>query len=246
MLKYLRLEIVRTFRDRRFLFFSLAFPVMLYLLWTNVFGSAETDVDTGLGLDEYMMVSFGAYGAIGAALSTTGPRLATELQDGWLKQLQVTPLRAWHVIAARILTALVVALPCLILVGVVAVLTQGVSLSAVQWIETIGLLTLAILPFAALGTLIGATVKGDSAQPAMLMTYLPLAIIGGLWVPVAQLPTFLQKLAPYTPANRMAELGWDIVGGAGVSGSALLVLAVWTIGLGALGTLGYRRATVAA
>ncbi|GAA3214591.1 ABC transporter permease [Actinocorallia longicatena] len=247
MIKYTRLEILRTFRDRRFLFFSVGFPVMLYLLWTNVFGDdGSSDKTTGLTVDTYMMVAFGAYGAIGAALSTTGPRLATELQDGWLRQLQVTPLRSWQVISARIVTALTVALPSMLLVALTAVITKGVSLSAAQWAGTVVALTLGVLPFAALGTLIGATVKGDSAQPAMLMVYFPLAIIGGLWVPVSNLPSFLQDIAPYTPANRMAELGWDIVGGNGVSGAGVLVLVVWTAALGALATFGYRRATVAA
>jgi ABC-2 type transport system permease protein len=244
MLSYLRLEVLRTFRDRRFVFFSVFFPVMLFLLWSNVFNDGSTDEITHLNGARYMMVAFGAYGAIGAAMSTTGPRLAIELQTGWLRQLQITPLPAWTVITVKTLTAIVVALPALVLVGLTAALTKGVTLSPLEWIGTIGLLALGSLPFAALGTLIGSSVKGDSAQPAMLMAYFPLAIIGGLWVPVSQLPSFLRTLAPWTPSNRLAEIGWDIVGGNAPSAAAGLILVAWTVGLGGLAVLAYRRATV--
>lgn len=245
MLRYLRLEILRTLRDRRFLFFSLGFPVMLYLLWSNISSNGGADPNTGLQDAEYMMVAFGAYGAVGAAMSTTGPRLANELKSGWMRQLQITPLRAWQVVTARTLTAMVVSLPALLLVAVAAAVTKGVELSPLTWAGTVGLLALATLPFAALGTLIGATVKGDAAQPAMLMLYFPLAIIGGLWVPVSILPSFLQDISPWTPTNRMAELGWDLVGGQAPSLAAVAVLAGWTVGLGAIAITCYRRVTVA-
>ena len=107
MLSYLRLEVLRTFRDRRFVFFSVFFPVMLFLLWSNVFNDGSTDEITHLNAAKYMMVAFGAYGAIGAAMSTTGPRLAIELQTGWLRQLQITPLPAdtqilWETMGVRV------------------------------------------------------------------------------------------------------------------------------------------------
>lgn len=247
MAVYLRLEIVRALRDRRFLFFTLAFPVGLFLLFSNIFATpGETDSATGLAVAQYMMIAFGSYGAIGAALNATGPRLAMELDSGWLRQLRVTPLAAWKVITVRIATALLLALPSLALVALTAALTQDVRLPAGRWAALLAVLTVATLPFAALGTLVGATVKADTAQPATLMLYIPMAVVGGLWVPVEQLPGFLRTLSPWTPANRMAELGWDLVGGHAPSAAAVAVLAAWTAGLGVLALLGYRRATVAA
>ncbi len=245
MLAYLRLEILRTLRDRRFLFFTVAFPVALFLLFSSIYGDDGTEPGTGLDVAQYMMVAFGSYGAIGAALNATGPRLAMELHGGWLRQLRVTPLAAWKVITVRILTALVVSLPALVLVTATAVLVQDVQLAAGRWVELLAVLTLATLPFAALGVMIGSFLKPDAAQPAMLMLYLPMAVVGGLWVTVDQLPGFLKEISPWTPANRMAELGWDLVGGHAPSVTAVAVLAAWTAGFGALALLGYRRAAAA-
>jgi ABC-2 type transport system permease protein len=244
MLRYLRLEIVRTFRDRRFVFFTLAFPVTLYLLWTNVFADTGTEPDTGLGLDAYMLVAFGIYGAVGATLSVTAPRLAQELQTGWLRQLRVTPLRPVTLVVGKTLAAMTLALPSLILVGLTAVLTQGVRLSPGEWVLLLAIGWLGTLPFAALGMLIGSLVGGDSAQPAMLIVYLGLSIIGGLWMPVSQLPSALRAIAGWTPTNRLAELCWDVVGGHAPSTTPALILAAWAVVLGGLATFAYRRATV--
>ena len=94
MFRYLVLEIRRTYRDRRFVFFTLAVPVCFYLLWSNIFTkSTDLDADTGLNAKTYLLVSMAAFGALGASLTATGARLAAERQSGWLRQLQVTPLR---------------------------------------------------------------------------------------------------------------------------------------------------------
>jgi ABC-2 type transport system permease protein len=244
MLRYLRLEILRMFRDRRFVFFTIGFPVALYLLMSNVFGSGGADEVTGLPARAYLMVGFASYGAIGAVLSTTGPRLAVEIQSGWLRQLQVTPLPARSLIIAKMLAAMTLALPALTLVSLAAAVTRGVHLSAGAWVGMIALMWVGTLPFAALGTLIGSAVNPDSAQPVMLVCYLGLSIAGGLWIPVGQLPEVLRSIATWLPSNRFAELGWDIAGGQLPSAAAGLVLAAWTVALGGLAAAAYRRATV--
>jgi ABC-2 type transport system permease protein len=244
MLRYLRLEIIRMFRDRRFVFFTIGFPVALYLLMSNVFGSGGTDEVTGLTAPAYLMVSFASYGAIGAVLSTTGPRLAIEIQSGWLRQLRVTPLPTWSLIVAKTLAAMTLALPALVLVGVAAMLTKGVHLSAGAWLGMIVLMWVGTLPFAALGTLIGSAVSPDSAQPVMLVCYFGLSIVGGLWIPVGQLPSVMRSIASWLPSNRFAELGWSIAGGHAPSAAAGLILVAWAAVLGGLATVTYRRATV--
>jgi ABC-2 type transport system permease protein len=71
-------------------------------------------------------------------------------------------------------------------------------------------------------------------------------MIGGLWIPAAQLPSALRSVSRWTPSNRFAELGWGIVSGHAPSGTAALILVAWTVLLGGLATVAYRRATVTA
>jgi ABC-2 type transport system permease protein len=245
MLRYLAVEIRRMYRDRRFVFFTVAVPVGFYLLWSNVFArNGGTDADTGLDARTYLLVSMASFGAIGAALTTTGARLAAERQSGWLRQLQVTPLRPWAVIATKVLASMCLALPAVVLVGLTAALTQHVHLSPVRWISLIALMWVGTLPFAALGTLIGSLVSADAAQPLTVACYFGLSILGGIWMSVSVLPRALRTVAHWTPSNRFADLGWSAVSGHAPSASDVLILAGWTVALGALAVAAYRRATV--
>jgi ABC-2 type transport system permease protein len=244
MLTYLLLELRRTYRDRRFVFLTLAVPAGIYLLWSNVFGKGGHDPASGLSPQVYLMVSIASFGAIGAALTTTGARLAAERQNGWLRQLKVTPLPARAVITAKTIASMTLALPSIVLVALLAIVTEGVSLPVSGWVGLIALMWLATLPFAALGTLIGSLLGADAAQPLTAGCYFLLAILGGLWMPTAQLPGILRAVAHWTPSNRFAELGWDIAAGHAPSGMAGLVLAAWTVVLGAGAILAYRRTAV--
>jgi ABC-2 type transport system permease protein len=244
MLRYLLLEIRRTARDRRFVFFTVALPVGFYLLWSNIFAKDGVDTDTGLDAKTYLLVSMAAFGALGASLTTTGARLATERQSGWLRQLQVTPLRPWAVITTKVFASMCLALPAIVLVGLVAVLTEHVHLSAGEWAGMIGAMWIGTLPFAALGTLIGSVVGPDAAQPLTVACYMILAILGGMWMSVSILPKTMRTIAHWTPSNRFADLGWSIAAGHTPPASDALILAGWTVVLGGLATVAYRRATV--
>jgi len=245
MLRYLLLEMRRMYRDRRFVFFTIAMPVAFYLLWSNIFSKGgDVDADTGLDAKTYLLVSMAAFGALGASLTPTGPRLAAERQSGWLRQLQVTPLRPADVITSKVLASMCLALPALILVGLTAALTQHVRLSPGEWAAMIVLMWVGTLPFAALGTLIGSLVGPDAAQPVTVACYFALSILGGVWMSVSILPRTLRHIAHWTPSNRFADLGWSVVAGHTPPASDAYVLAGWTLGLGTLAIMAYRRATV--
>ncbi|HEY7487757.1 MAG TPA: ABC transporter permease [Streptosporangiaceae bacterium] len=247
MLRYLRIELLRMSRDPRFVFFTAAVPVGFYLLWSNIGGvHGEIEASTGLTPQVHLMVSMAAFGAIVAAVASTGSRLAGELQSGWLRQLRATPLSNRAVICTKILASMILALTPIVLVSITAALAQDVRLSPAEWAGMIALMWLATFPFAALGTLIGSLVSPDAAQPVSVGTHLGLSMLGGLFVPISQMPHALQNVAHWLPSNRFGEVGWDIVGGHAPSAAAGLILAGWAAALGGCAIAAYRRATVTA
>jgi ABC-2 type transport system permease protein len=240
VLSLLRLEIRRMLVDTRFLILMLALPIAMYLLFTSIFGDTPP-VD---GMSQYVraMISMAAFGAIGAALMATAPRIAVERTNGWLRQLRTMPIPARTVITAKVLSAMVWGLPAIVLVDLTAVLDHGVRLAAWQWLAMDALLWLGTAPFAALGTLLGYLTDGDTAFGVMFGIYLAIAALGGLWMPVSILPTVLQHVATVLPSNRFAELGWRIAVGAGPSVPGVAILAGWLVVFTALAALLYRRA----
>lgn len=241
MRTYLRLEIVRMASDKRFLILMLAMPVAMYLLFTNLFGAANSQPTNGLSPDLAVMVSMAAFGAIGAALTATGPRIAQERTNGWMRQLRIMPLSARAVITAKILVALVWVLPAILLVLLTAVIDHGVSLTAGQWIAIAGLLWVGTAPFAALGILIGHLTDDSSAFPVMYGVYLFLGAVGGLWMPASVLPSALRHISYALPSNRVAEFGWRIAVGHSLSLTGPVILFGWLIAFTGLAALAYRR-----
>src|ERR1700753_4009798 len=102
----LRFELLRTFRNRRFFFFSLGFPLILYFLIAGP-NKNETDLGhTGLSAPLYFMVGLAAFGTMNAMLAA-GARIAGERAVGWNRQLRITPLRARAYFRAKVLNGYV-------------------------------------------------------------------------------------------------------------------------------------------
>ena len=188
------------------------------------------------------MVSMGAYGAIAAAMMSTAVPWAQERQSGWLRQLRTTPLPGWWTIVAKLISSLLLVLPSLLLVCLAAVLTQGVRLPAGEWLSLILLLWLGVVPFAALGLIIGSLLAGDAAQSVAMISMFGLAILGGLWFPVEIMPEVMRNVAQVLPSFHYADIGHHIVAGAAPPPSDVVTLAAWTVALCAIAVFAYRRA----
>jgi ABC-2 type transport system permease protein len=127
---YLRLEIRRALRNRRFIVVSLLMPAMLLL----IFGStADGATENGVGVAAYVMVSMAIFGAMSAAIATGGT-IAVERGIGWNRQLRLTPLRPGRYVLSKAAVALLLALPPLVLTYLVGAFAVGVDLPAQTWL----------------------------------------------------------------------------------------------------------------
>ena len=76
---YTGFELLRTFRNRRFMIISLAFPLVLFFL---VAGPNRDQHLGGIPFTVYYMTGMAAWGGMAAMLSC-GARIATERSVGW-------------------------------------------------------------------------------------------------------------------------------------------------------------------
>jgi len=233
MTGFLGLELGRSFRDLRYIVLAIAAPAGFYLLFAGIFAGRGTSAGQ-LPAQVEIMVAMAAFGAMWGALSATAPRLARDRESGWLRALQVTPLAAGRILAARIVAGVTVALPAIVAVGITAVLAHHVRLEAWQWAAGAALLWVGTLPFVALGIAIGSLTSSTTAYALTTGLYFALAALGGLWVPPAQFSPALRHIAATLPSYNLADLGWRVAGGSAPSLRAGLILAGWTAGLTAL------------
>ncbi|HEY7131245.1 MAG TPA: ABC transporter permease [Candidatus Limnocylindrales bacterium] len=234
---YLGLEVRRAVRNRRYVVFAIAFPVVFYLLWTGILQGKNAAPDPVWSA--FFLVSMAAYGMIGASLSNAVP-IAQERASGWTRQLRITPLPAASWVATKLAVAYLTSLPALVLVSLAAIVLNHVSLAPATWLTIVVGLGIGVLPFAGLGLLIGFVFDTSAAQAAMTLTYLSLAVLGGLWTPVSQFPDTLATIARIMPTYHFANLGWSALAGAGVDPEDVLVLGAWAIAIFALVAWRYR------
>ena len=239
-LAYLRLEIRRSLRNRRYLIFTVVFPVLLYVMYTAVIATGADPNATldGLTWPVYFLVSMAAYGAIGAAMSQAVP-VATERRQGWARQLRVTPLPSLAYVTAKVVSAVILTVPALFLVGTAGRLVNHVDVGLPTALATIAVLAIGSVPFAALGLLIGYVLDVESAQGGMVLSYFTLAILGGLFTPLPMLPDGIATIGRVLPSSHFADLGRAVIGGRLPDPVDVLVLAAWAVGLGALAAWRY-------
>jgi ABC-2 type transport system permease protein len=239
-LLYTRYELLRTLRNRRFFLLSLGFPLVLYFVIVSPNRHVRNFDGSGVSFALYYMVGLASFGTMSAMLSC-GARIAAERAVGWNRQLRITPLTPRAYFRVKVLTGYMMALISLLALYAAGA-SLGVSLPAGQWLEMTALILVGLIPFAALGILLGHMLTPDSIGPAMGGGISLLALLGGVWFP---LPShgFLYRLAQYIPSYWLARASRVALGGAVWSTMGWVVMAAWTLVLAALAARAYRRDT---
>ena len=238
---HLRFEIVRTVRNRTFLGVTLALPLVLF--YSVAWGHRHATFD-GISFPLYFMTAMAVYGAMFAAVSP-GSRVARDRSGGWIRQLRITPLRARTDVAAKVLTAYLVALPSLALLYLAGV-SLGVRLDGTQWLEMTGLLLAGLAPFVVLGIAGGYLVQTDALGPAIGGVVVLFALVGGVYG--FQLATSgpMFEVMKAVPSYWLVQAGKTALGGGTWPAQGWIVIAAWTAVLIPVAALAYRRAAVRA
>ncbi|MET7402077.1 ABC transporter permease [Dactylosporangium sp. NPDC005572] len=236
---YLRLEAVRLLRNKRVVIFSTLLPAILVLIIGGV--SVGNDPDAR----KYVMVSMALFGAMSAALSSGGT-IAVERGLGWNRTLRLTPLSPGAYVMNKVILALLVAVPPVVVTFIIGATVLHVRLTAAEWLLCFVGAWLSSLPFAALGVVLGYIAKPDSVQQVGALVNLVLAAFGGLWVPVDLMPRVLREIARFTPSYWTGEVARSPLDGGHVDGQAILVLLGWTVVLGLVALRRFRVDTARA
>nr|BFE66325.1 ABC transporter permease [Dactylosporangium thailandense] len=237
MLPYIRLELRRLIRTPGLLIFTVLMPLLSYVLFTNI--STVTGQDKSIAA-VYTMVSMAGYGAIGGLLNYASG-LVIDRSVGWLRQLRLTPLPPVKVVLGKGLAAMAAGLPPVLALCLAAVLINGVRLDAWRWLAILPLLWAGALPFALLGLGLGYLATSQTAQPLNLLVYLGMSILGGLWLPLSIMPSWVAAIGRLLPTYAYADMSWRVAFGGAPSLGDVVTLLVWLVAFTGLAIFGYRR-----
>ncbi|MBV9445406.1 MAG: ABC transporter permease [Streptosporangiaceae bacterium] len=214
-----RAEISRFRRNRRYLIFTVALPVMFYL----IFGKTKAK---GYGLDfkEFYMVGMATFGALSGVFNNNAIRIAQERKDGWVRQLRLTPLPANAYVIAKILASLATTVPSILIVFLLGRFYGGVQMPIWKWIACAVTIWIGSMAFAALAVAVGYRFDPDSVQPIAIVVYFFFSIFGGLWFP---LNGGLHTFGEFTPTYQIVKITTDVIGNGTVGIANVIGIVVW-------------------
>jgi ABC-2 type transport system permease protein len=240
LLAYTRFELVRTVRNVRLLVFTLGFPLVLFLAIAVPSRDEESFAGTGISVPLYYMIGLVSFGTM-IALISNGARIASERTNGWTRQLRVTPISSRAYLSAKVLTGYAMAaLTIVVLFG--AGVALGVRLPVERWLEMTGLIVVGLLPFGALGVLLGQLLTADVIGPASGGVVSLLALVSGNWYPLSD-GSFVHDIAQYLPSYWLVQANHVSLGGDSWGTIGWTVVAAWTVVLGGPALAAYRRDT---
>ncbi len=188
---------------------TLAFPLMFYVIFGLTFGDQSAGP---VSVSTYMLATYGAFGVIGVALFGFGVGVSTERGQGWMRLKRASPMPLAAHFSAKIVMALLFGLIVVLGLFVLGFFVGEVRLPLTTWLSLLGVLLIGVLPFCALGLAIGYLVGPNAAPAVVNLIYLPMVFASGLWIPIYQLPGFLQAAAPYLPPYHYAQLALGVIG----------------------------------
>jgi ABC-2 type transport system permease protein len=219
-------------RNPASVFFTVMFPVILFLILAVVFSGEDVNVRGGIDATTYYVPAIMSLAIISATMQTLAMTLVIAREDGRLKRGRGTPMPPWVFIAGRVGNSIVVALMMLILLAAIGALFGA----DVPWgrLPAI-LLTLVIgaASFCCLGIALTAAIPSQDAAAAIVNALLlPLYFLSGVFIPEDQLPNGVISFADLFPVRHFFDAFFDAyvpAGGSAVSWDNLAIVALWGV-----------------
>lgn len=220
-------------RNPASVFFTVMFPVIVFLILAVVFDGEEVDVRGGVEATTYYVPAIMSLAIISATMQTLAMTLVVAREDGRLKRGRGTPMPPWVFIAGRVGNSIVVALMMLGLLAAIGGALYGVDLPWERLPAILLALVVGAAAFCCLGIALTAVIPSQDAAAAIVNALLlPLYFLSGVFIPEDQLPGGVIGFADLFPVRHFFEAFFDAyvpAGGPAVSWESLAVVALWGV-----------------
>jgi ABC-2 type transport system permease protein len=219
-------EVHLTLRNGESLLLTLGIPVLLLVFFSLV------DV---LPTDTADPVDFLAPGVLALAVLSTALvnlAIATGFQRSYLvlKRLGATPLGRPRLLAAKTASVgvvLMIQLALLCGVGLILGWRPGGGMAALA--AAVAAIAMATAAFAGLGMLLAGTLRAEVTLAAANGLYLVLLLLGGVAIPLDELPGWLRRIAELLPVAALSDVLHRATADVAIGARPWLVLAAWAV-----------------
>jgi ABC-2 type transport system permease protein len=234
-----RLELTQFLRGREAVVFTLAFPVILLV----IFGAAlNRDIAPGVKFVQYFVAGMVAAGILGTSFQNLAIQIPIDRDTGTLKRLAGTPMPKASYFIGKVLMVLALAAAEVVLLLVVGRLLYGITLpGAGKWLTFAWVGVLGVTACTLCGIAFSSLVRTGRTAPAIVSPVaIVLQFISGVFFVYTDLPKWMQTIGAVFPLKWMAQgmrsvflpnsfaaneptHSWEL-------GRVALVLAAWAIG----------------
>jgi ABC-2 type transport system permease protein len=210
LLKLTATELKLQFREPMAMIFTLAFPVFLMIIFGAVFGN---DPEASMG--GYGQIDLSLPGYIGMIVGTVGMlgipmTLANYRDNGVLRRLSATPVRASSILWAQVVTQVVLTLAGVALLLVVGMLLFDVRVPA-GGMAIIPAAIVGGLSFFAIGfVLAGVLPNARTAQAVGMAIFYPMLFLSGAAMPRSLMPDAVKRISELMPLTHVVKLMEDL------------------------------------
>jgi ABC-2 type transport system permease protein len=213
-------------------FFTLAFPLMLLVLFGSIYGNEPTEF-----LDGYGQVDLSVPGYIGMVIGTIGMlnlpiTLATYRENGILRRYRATPLPSRIVLWSQVIVNVVMTGLSVLILFVAGRLLYDLRLPSAL-LPMVPAILLGGLSFLAVGfVLAGLMPTPRTAQAVGMALFFPMLFLSGAAMPRQIMPETVRQVAEFLPLTHVVKLLEDLwFEGAWNQTSLLVVIGLLIAGL---------------
>jgi ABC-2 type transport system permease protein len=219
-----RTELVLTLRRGESLLLVLGIPLLLLGFFSSVDVLPKGDFTDPV---DFLFPGIIALAVMSTAMVQLAIGTAFERQYGVLKRLGITPLGR-----PRLLTAKTLSIVAIEILQIVLLLGLALALGWNESAEPGAFLAVALgtIAFAGVGLLMAGQLRGEVTLAAANGLYLLLLLLGGMVVPLSELPEGLRVIAELLPSGALSQiLVGTLNAGQSVPAHAWVVLAAWAV-----------------
>lgn len=182
-------------------FFTLALPLVILVVFNALFGDATVSTDEGeWPLRQFYTGALAVFAAVSATYTNLANMVPIRRDEGVLKRWRSTPLPTSAYVAGAVGSALVIAAVGVVVMLGLGVVAYGLEVQADKLPAALLTFVVGVATFAALGMAVAALVPTASAASAVAnATILPLAFVSNVFVAIEEPPRWLALVGDVFP-----------------------------------------------
>ena len=229
----IRYQLVLFWRVPVALFFTLALPLVMLVVFNALFGSSTVDTESGSWpIWQFYTAGLAVFTAVSATYTNLANMIPIRRDEGVLKRWRGTPMPTSVYVAGAIGSAVLIAVIGVLIMLGLGVVAYGLEIDTAKIPAAVITFVVGVASFAALGMAIAAVIPTASAASAVAnATILPLAFISNVFVDIEDAPRWIEIIGNVFPLKPFV-VGFQnafnpTVAAPAIDLGALAVIAAW-------------------